>query len=66
VTAETVVTVTAAQTLYAHWTVQSIVHVKGADGAMHDGIVTVKGADGAMHVGIVYVKGPDGNLHVNG
>lgn len=66
VTAETVVTVTAAQTLYAHWTVQSIVHVKGADGALHDGIVTVKGADGAMHVGIVYVKGPDGNLHVNG
>lgn len=66
VTAETVVTVTAAQTLYAYWTVQSIVHVKGADGALHDGIVTVKGADGAMHVGIVYVKGPDGNLHVNG
>ena len=66
VTAETVVTVTSAQTLYAHWTVQSIVHVKGADGALHDGIVTVKGADGAMHVGIVYVKGPDGNLHVNG
>lgn len=66
VTAETVVTVTAAQTLYAHWTVQSIVHVKGADGALHDGIVTVKGADGAMHVGIVYGKGPDGNLHVNG
>lgn len=66
VTAETVVTVTAAQTLYAHWTVQSIVHVKGADGTLHDGIVTVKGADGAMHVGIVYVKGPDGNLHVNG
>lgn len=66
VTAETVVTVTAAQTLYAQWTVQSIVHVKGADGALHDGIVTVKGADGAMHVGIVYVKGPDGNLHVNG
>lgn len=66
VTAETVVTVKAAQTLYAHWTVQSIVHVKGADGALHDGIVTVKGADGAMHVGIVYVKGPDGNLHVNG
>lgn len=66
VTAETVVTVTAAQTLYAHWTVQSIIHVKGADGALHDGIVTVKGADGAMHVGIVYVKGPDGNLHVNG
>lgn len=66
VTAETVVTVTAAQTLYAHWTVQSIVHVKGADGAMHDGVVYVKGADGAMHVGIVYVKGPDGNLHVNG
>lgn len=66
VTAETVVTVTAAQTLYAHWTVQSIVHVKGADGALHDGVVYVKGADGAMHVGIVYVKGPDGNLHVNG
>lgn len=66
VTAETVVTVTAAQTLYAHWTVQSIVHVKGADGALQDGIVTVKGADGAMHVGIVYGKGPDGNLHVNG
>lgn len=66
VTAETVVTVTTAQTLYAHWTVQSIVHVKGADGALHDGIVTVKGADGAMHVGIVYGKGPDGNLHVNG
>lgn len=66
VTAETVVTVTAAQTLYAHWTVQSIVHVKGADGTLHDGIVTVKGADGAMHVGIVYVKGPDGDLHVNG
>lgn len=66
VTAETVVTVTAAQTLYAHWTVQSIVRVMGADGALHDGIVTVKGADGAMHVGIVYVKGPDGDLHVNG
>ena len=66
VTSETTVTVTAAQTLYAHWTVQSIVHVKGADGTLHDGIVTVKGADGAMHVGIVYVKGPDGNLHVNG
>lgn len=66
VTAETVVAVTAAQTLYAHWTVQSIVRVMGADGALHDGIVTVKGADGAMHVGIVYVKGPDGNLHVNG
>lgn len=66
VTAETVVTVTSAQTLYAQWTVQSIVHVKGADGAMHDGVVYVKGADGAMHVGIVYVKGPDGNLHVNG
>lgn len=66
VTAETVVTVTSAQTLYAHWTVQSIVHVKGADGAMHDGVVYVKGADGAMHVGIVYGKGPDGNLHVNG
>ena len=66
VTSETTVTVTAAQTLYAHWTVQSIVHVKGADGTLHDGIVTVKGADGAMHVGIVYVKGPDGEMHVNG
>ena len=38
VTAETVVAVTAAQTLYARWTVQSIVRVMGADGALHAGV----------------------------
>ena len=57
---------TSNRTLYAVWLVQSIVHVKGADGRMHDGVVYVKGADGQMHVGIVYVVGADGNLHVNG
>ena len=66
VTAETVVAVTAAQTLYAHWTVQSIVHVKGTDGTLHDGFVYAKGSDGEMHIGIVYVKGSDGEMHVNG
>jgi uncharacterized repeat protein (TIGR02543 family) len=65
VTAETVVTVTAAQTLYAHWTVQSIVRVMGADGALHAGVLYVMSADGALHIGIVYVKG-SGGLHVNG
>ena len=62
----TVATITAAQTLYAHWTVQSLVHIQGADGAMHDGMIYVKGADGQMHIGIVYVKGSDGTMHVNG
>ena len=57
---------TSNRTLYAVWLVQSIVHVKGADGQMHDGIVYVKGADGQMHVGIVYVKGADGQMHING
>lgn len=57
---------TSSRTLYAVWLVQSIVHVKGADGQMHDGIVYVKGADGQMHVGIVYVKGADGQMHING
>lgn len=66
ITAGTAVTVLSNQTLYAHWTVQSIVHVKGTDGQMHDGVVYVKGTDGQMHIGIVYVKGTDGNLHVNG
>ena len=65
VTAETVVAVTAAQTLYAHWTVQSIVRVMGADGALHAGVLYVMSADGALHIGIVYVKG-SGGLHVNG
>ena len=66
VTAETVVAVTAAQTLYARWTVQSIVRVMGEDGALHAGVVYVMGADGALHVGIVHAKGTDGALHVNG
>lgn len=66
VTAETVVAVTAAQTLYARWTVQSIVRVMGADGALHAGVLYVMGADGALHVGIVHAKGTDGALHVNG
>ena len=65
VTAETVVAVTAAQTLYAHWTVQSIVRVMGADGALHAGVLYVMSADGALHIGIVYVKG-SGGLHGNG
>lgn len=65
-TAETVVAVTAAQTLYARWTVQSIVRVMGADGALHAGVLYVMGADGALHVGIVHAKGTDGALHVNG
>ena len=65
VTAETVVAVTAAQTLYAHWTVQSIVRVMGADGALHAGVLYVMSADGALHIGIVYVKG-SGGPHVNG
>lgn len=59
-------TANAAVTLYAQWTVQSIVHVKGADGMLHDGFVYIKGSDGEMHIGIVYVKGSDGEMHVNG
>ena len=57
---------TSNRVLYAVWLVQSLVHVKGADGQMHDGIVYVKGEDGRMHIGIVYVKGADGQMHING
>lgn len=66
VTADMTVTITADLTLYALWTVQSIVHVKDGEGAVHDGFVYVKSEDGAMHIGIVYVKGIDGTMHVNG
>lgn len=64
--ATTVVSITAAQTLYAHWTVQSIVHVTDATGTQHDGIVYVYDADGVPHVGINYVFDADGVPHVNG
>lgn len=64
VTSDTVFSLTSDQTLYAYWTVQSIVRIKGSDGQMHAGVVYVKGNTG-MHVGIVYVKG-SGGLHVNG
>lgn len=60
------ITISANTKLYAVWAIQSIVHVVGSDGNMHDGIVYVVGSDGNMHVGIVYVVGEDGNLHVNG
>ena len=59
-------TANASVTLYAQWQVQSIVHIKGADGMLHDGFVYIKGSDGEMHIGIVYVKGSDGEMHVNG
>lgn len=64
--ATTVVSIPAAQTLYAHWTVQSIVHVTDATGTQHDGIVYVYDADGVPHVGINYVFDADGVPHVNG
>lgn len=60
------ITISSNTTLYAVWAIQSIVHVVGSDGNMHDGIVYVVGSDVNMHVGIVYVVGEDGNLHVNG
>lgn len=59
-------TANASVTLYAQWQVQSIVHIKGADGMLHDGFVYIKGSDGEMRIGIVYVKGSDGEMHVNG
>lgn len=64
VTADTVYALTSDQVLYAYWTVQSIVRIKGSDGQMHAGVVYVRGSTG-MHVGIVYVKG-SGGMHVNG
>lgn len=62
----TPVSITDAQTLYAHWTVQSIVHVMDAAGTLHDGILYVTDAAGTLHVGIVYAADADGALHVNG
>lgn len=65
ITESTIVKLTANQTLYAHWTVQSIVHIMDANGVLHDGIVYF--CDGtSMHVGIVYVTDANGDLHVNG
>lgn len=66
VLATTKVSITANQTLYAHWTVQSIAHVTDVAGTQHDGIVYVYDAEGVPHIGINYVFDADGVPHVNG
>lgn len=66
ITESSIVDLTGDTTLYAHWTVQSIVHVVDKNNQMQDGIVYVSDGNNTLHIGIVYVCGSDGNLHVNG
>lgn len=59
----TIVTALSNHTVYAHWTVQSVVHVY--KNGLYTGTVHVKGKDNTMHLGIVYCKGSDNKLHIN-